>query len=278
MSLIDRYIAEVGRHLPEKDRADIEAEIRTLLEDMLEERGHQTGTPSHDKVVTEVLEQLGDPRRLAAKYTPSRRYLIGPAWYDIYINTLKRILFTALPVVATVAFIVALTKDPMDFGNAVGPVFDRMIDIGIGIVFWVTVGFIIAERSDANPNESGSAKSGAWTVAQLPKLPKNRQISIAETLTNIVFITGFTAWIVLPFIQAQGNEAVPFINPELWQIWLPVFFVLVILTLIHEVFKLIIGNWTPALMITNVILCLVSIAYIIALITTQEIINPAFLA
>ncbi|MEO5886867.1 MAG: hypothetical protein ABIQ77_04310, partial [Anaerolineales bacterium] len=42
--------------------------------------------------------------------------------------------------------------------------------------------------------------------------------------------------------------------------------------------KLIIGNWTPALMITNVILCLVSIAYIIALITTQEIINPAFLA
>ena len=36
MSLINRYIAEVGRHLPEKDRSDIEAEIRSTLEDMLE--------------------------------------------------------------------------------------------------------------------------------------------------------------------------------------------------------------------------------------------------
>jgi hypothetical protein len=39
MSLIDRYIAEVGRQLPEKDRADIEAEIRSTLEDGIEERG-----------------------------------------------------------------------------------------------------------------------------------------------------------------------------------------------------------------------------------------------
>ena len=38
MNLIDRYIAEVGRHLPEKDRSDIEAEIRSMMEDMLEER------------------------------------------------------------------------------------------------------------------------------------------------------------------------------------------------------------------------------------------------
>ena len=35
MKLIDRYIAEVGRHLPRKQRADIEAEIRSTLEDIL---------------------------------------------------------------------------------------------------------------------------------------------------------------------------------------------------------------------------------------------------
>ncbi len=38
MNLIDRYIAEVGKHLPRKNRADIEAEIRSTLEDMLDER------------------------------------------------------------------------------------------------------------------------------------------------------------------------------------------------------------------------------------------------
>src|SRR5688572_33401385 len=95
MSLIDRYVAAVGRHLPEKDRADIEAEIRSMLEDMLDERserGGQTGPSADDRVIAEVLEQVGDPRLLAYKYAPPRRYLIGPGWYDIYVKTLQRVL------------------------------------------------------------------------------------------------------------------------------------------------------------------------------------------
>jgi hypothetical protein len=86
MNLIDRYIAEVGRHLPEKNRDDIEAEIRSTLEDMVEERGHQAKS-ADDKIIAETLEQLGDPKLLAHKYTPARRYLIGPNWYDVYLKT-----------------------------------------------------------------------------------------------------------------------------------------------------------------------------------------------
>src|SRR5215207_5564278 len=278
MNLIDRYIAEVGRHLPEKSREDIEAEIGSMLEDMIDENSRQTGKPVNDEVTAAALEELGDPKLLAYQYTPARHYLIGPDWYEAYIETLKRVLATALPVVAIVTIFIALARNPIDFVDAAGQAFGRVIDVAIGILFWVTVAFIIVERTDTNPNELGSAKPGTWTVSQLPKLPKKRQISIAETLTNIVFLTGFTVWIILPFVWSQGNEAVPFLNPDLWQIWLPVFFVLVVLTLIREILKLIIGNWTQPLMITNVILCLVSIAYIIALVTTQNIFNPAFLA
>ncbi len=278
MNLIDRYIAEVGRHLPEKNREDIEAEIRSMLEDMIDENSRQTGKPVNDEVTAAAVEQLGDPKLLAYQYTPAKHYLIGPDWYEAYIETLKRVLATALPVVAIVTIFIALARNPIDFVDAAGQAFGRVIDVAIGILFWVTVAFIIVERTDTSPNELGRAKPGAWTVAQLPKLPKKRQISIAETLANIVFLTGFTVWIILPFVWSQGNESVPFLNPDLWQIWLPVFFVLVVLTLIHEVFKLIIGNWTKALMITNVILCLSSIAYIITLVTTQDVFNPAFLA
>ena len=278
MSLMDRYIAEVGRHLPEKNREDIEAEIRSMLEDMIDENRQQTIKPVNDEMIAAALEQLGDPKLLAYQYTPAKHYLIGPDWYEAYVQTPKRVLATALPVVATVTIFVALARSPIDFADALGQAFGRVIDVAIGVLFWVTVAFVIVERSDTNPSELGSAKTGAWTVSQLPKLPNKRQISIAETLTNIVFLTGFTVWIILPFVWSQGDESVPFLNPDLWQVWLPVFFVLVVLTLIHEVFKLIIGNWTKALMITNVILCLSSIAYIIALVMTQEIFNPAFLA
>jgi len=278
MNLIDRYIAEVGRHLPEKNRDDIEAEIRSMLEDMIDENRQQTSKPMNDEVIAAALEQLGDPKLLAYQYTPAKHYLIGPDWYEAYIQTLKRVLATALPVVAIVTIFIALARNPIDFVDALGQAFGRVIDVAIGILFWVTVAFIIVERTDTNPNELGSPKTGVWTVDQLPQLPKKRQISIGEALASIVFVIGYTTWVVLPFVRSQGNESVPFLNPDLWQIWLPIFFVLVVLTLIHEVFKLIIGNWTQPLMITNVILCLISIAYIITLVTTQEIFNPAFLA
>ena len=43
MNLIDRYVTDVGKYLPRRNRADIEAEIRSTLEDMLEERAQAPG-------------------------------------------------------------------------------------------------------------------------------------------------------------------------------------------------------------------------------------------
>ena len=280
MNLIDRYVDEVGRHLPEKDRTDIAAEIRSMVEDMIEERGHQPKS-ANDKVITQALEDLGDPKLLASKYSPAKHYLIGPDWYDLYLTILKRVLSTALPIVATIAFTVALTKDPLDFANAVGQAIGGVIDVGTGILFWVTVGFIIAERTDANVEDLGGSKPKAWTIDQLPKWPARRQISIGESLTNIVFFTIFVAWVLLPpfFAWLRGDEGfVHVFHPDLWNIWFPIFFVIAALTLILEFFKLKIGNWTPALTVSNVILCIGSIVYVVVLVTSQEIFNPAFLA
>ena len=46
MNLIDKYVAEVGKHLPLlKGREDIEKELKSTLEDMLEDRAGQAGRP-----------------------------------------------------------------------------------------------------------------------------------------------------------------------------------------------------------------------------------------
>jgi len=280
MSLIDRYVAEVGRHLPEKDRADIEAEIRSMLEDTLEERSErsrQNGTPVDEKIIIETLEELGDPRLLASRYAPAKRYLIGPGWYDVYIKTLQRVLFIVLPIFAAVTFMLTLAEDPLDFIDAVGEAVGSAFDVGLQIWFWMTLVFVFMERSDAIPNESLNPDTRAWTVAQLPELPRKRQISIAETVMNIATELFLMFWIALPVIRG-GSDSVPFLHPDLWNFWLPLFFVIMGLTLVHEVFQLKIGNWTPALTITNVILSLISIIYIAALVLTQDVINPAFLA
>ena len=279
MSLINRYIAEVGRHLPEKDRSDIEAEIRSMIEDMLEERGHMPASADESAIV-EALERLGDPKLLAYKYAPPKRYLIGPDWYEGYIKVLQRVLFTALPVFAIVTFVLTLTRDPLDLVNALGEAAGGAFGVGIQILFWVTLVFVLLERSGEKPDGLPALGSRAWTATQLPELPRKRQISIAESVMNIVTYLFVMIWIVLPvamdWLQTESNS-VPFLHPNLWNFWLPAFFVLMGLTLIHEVFQLKIGNWTPALTITNVILGLISIIYIAALVLTQDVVNPAFL-
>lgn len=279
MSLIDRYVAAVGKYLPEKDRADIEAEIRSMIEDILEERGHSAKS-AEESVITETLEELGDPKPLAFKYAPPKRYLIGPDWYEGYVTVLRRVLFTALPVFTIVRFILTLTGDPLDFMNAFGEALGGAFSVGIQILFWVTLVFVLLERSGEKPDGLPTPGSRAWTIDQLPELPRKRQISIAESLINIVMYLFVILWVVSPIVLArlQGDSnPVQFLHPNLWNFWLPGFFVLMGLTLIHELFQLKIGNWTPALTVTNVILGLAWIVYIAALVITQDVINPAFL-
>jgi hypothetical protein len=276
MSLIDRYIAEVGRHLPEKDRADIEAEIRSTLEDGIEEKGGV-----NEANVKSVLQEFGDPASLAEKYSSSKRYLIGPLWYDGYIETLKRVLGTAVPIVLVVMFLIEMANQP---GSVVGSLIEAVentIYVGLQITLWVTVGFIIAERTGADPNDAPSKEPRVWTPDQLPPLPRKRQMDISEVVTSMALVIGgalLIAWSPRILSIQNNGETIPFLHPNLWNLWLPIFFVLVGLTVLHELFKLVIGNWTRALTVTNVILGVAAIAYIVALITTQNMFNLAFVA
>ena len=98
---------------------------------------------------------------------------------------------------------------------------------------------------------------------------------------NIATLFFVMIWIVLPTVLSMfRGESIPvsLLHPNLSNFWLPVFFVLIGLTVILETFKLKIGTWTPALTTANIILCVLSIIYIAALVTTQEVVNPEFLA
>ena len=81
MELIDRYLHEVGRYLPKKNREDILAEIRSYLEDKLDERTN--GKPSEEDVV-EFLKEEGSPQKMAASYAPEGQYVIGPSLYPLF--------------------------------------------------------------------------------------------------------------------------------------------------------------------------------------------------
>ena len=83
MNLIDKYIAEIGKHLPRRNRADIEAEIRSTLEDMLDERKQADGSVD-EMTVVQLLKEYGAPRQVAESYS-GKQYLIGPNLYPTFL-------------------------------------------------------------------------------------------------------------------------------------------------------------------------------------------------
>lgn len=83
---IERYVHEVGRYLPRDERADIEAELRSQIQDTLEDRSG--GAPTDDEI-SAVLKEFGDPRLLALSYTRDQ-YLVGPELYPYTLAVLRR--------------------------------------------------------------------------------------------------------------------------------------------------------------------------------------------
>ncbi|HCB02526.1 MAG TPA: hypothetical protein DEP19_09100 [Anaerolineae bacterium] len=271
MSLIDRYVAEVGRHLPSSEREDIEKEIRSTLEDTLEENT-QKGKPANDENISTVLKQFGDPELLAQKYSPRKSYLIGRTWYEIYIQILKRVLGTALPIVWLVQIFVK--HDASDkLGQVLTQSFGATFNIGIHVWFWITITFVILEHVGVKPSELDGNKNREWSPERLPALPKKRQISFTDAITDLITsVVSIVGGIVLLSISPTT------LHPALFTVWVPIFLGITVLSFIHELFKLKTGNWTPALMITNVILNLVLIGFAIAFYTSQQFINPVVFA
>ncbi len=83
--LIERYVHHMGHFLPQTERAEIEAELRSQIYDQLEDRYGEA--PTVDEVTAMLLE-LGAPRRVAASYTQDQ-YLIGPELYPIMMFVLR---------------------------------------------------------------------------------------------------------------------------------------------------------------------------------------------
>ena len=90
-NLMDTYASEVGRRLPRKTRSDIQAEIRSILQDMLEERSRKTGKPVDDEMTLDILKEYGSPEKVAATYL-GERYLIGPRLYPMFMLVMRIVL------------------------------------------------------------------------------------------------------------------------------------------------------------------------------------------
>ncbi|MED4696313.1 HAAS signaling domain-containing protein [Peribacillus frigoritolerans] len=288
MELIELYIQEVTRRLPEKNRADIALELQSTIEDMLPE-------DHTEQDVKAVLLKLGDPVTLASGYRDRPMHLIGPRYYDVYISLLKMI----LPIAAVISLIALVGDNPFrDTGNTVmeailkiiGKGISSIISTGIQVFFWLTLSFAILERLDTSKDQSPVTKDlKPWTpenLKDIPNISKKKAVPMIEVFASLLGLSVFAA---LYFNAAnllgayeKRNGSLIFVTPSFNQdvlnsYWLLVSCVIIIGVLL-TIYKLFLGRWTLKLAFFHAIYQLLYTLAFIIIISNPDLLNPEFLA
>jgi hypothetical protein len=262
MDLINLYVKEVGYRLPEKMRADIEGEIRSLIEDMLEDESQQAGRqPDHEMVVS-ILERMGPPEKVAASYQPAR-YLIGPELFPHYINTIRIVLgvVTILAALAIGVSVGARVEPPPNMIEVIGIIVGGVVDAVIRALAIVTL--IFAAIQFFVPDFKIKARK--WDPRKLKAVPDYERVSIPGALGEIVIsvlalvVFNFYAhWIGLNTIQ-DGQWVHVSILTDVFTRYLPWLSLLWIFEAVFNMLLIVRGRWNAALRWTSAVISTLTI-------------------
>jgi len=192
----DRYVAATLRSLPGRQRQDIEAELRALIADTIDDRREAgVGAASAER---EVLTELGAPARLAASYSDRSLHLIGPEFYLDYLRVLTVLLSTLVPLwFVTVALVSFTDGAPAD--AAFGGALYSALETAMSIAFFTTLVFAIIERVSAVRTK----RKATWDPSSLPEV-RDKRGYFTEMIGGVIFL----AVIVIAVVLAQTLGAV----------------------------------------------------------------------
>lgn len=300
-SLIEPYVEQVVTRLPEKSRTDISRELTAMLTDMVDERlaadpaGHAgaIGPALADPAAadeaavraaeTAAVEELGDPAVLARHYRDSPDHLIGPGLMPAFRWLLKIL----LPVVAVLAALAGgitytLTAQTPQIGQMIGEVIGPVVTSLLVTFAAVVLLFVFIERvvpqDEFAKYAGGAGRAGRrWSAADLETTTASGASFRGDAIASLVVLALVALLPIVPttfFYVDGGVEGRTFVNPALWNGWLQAFYALLVLTAAMQVWKLVTGRWTRAMLAVEIALDVVFAAYLTALVTTQQVAHP----
>lgn len=278
-SMIDRYLYDVSRRLPEDIRTDVERELRSNIEDMLSEEPDEAE-------IEKVLSDLGSPGKLAVKYHPHPRYLISPEIFDDYVTVLKIVAITLSSLLAAFAVfkIIFGDTDAGAIATVVSVITSILTGVFTGIIqafFWVTIVFFLVEyygnKKDWRP----------WSPKNLPEIPSNAKYIIkpSESIAGTIFTVLFSALFLVgtlrhpPFIAwyEVGGPTAPLFTVSVVQRFLPLYLFMIGLALFVMAIKLLKGRWTVGVAISQSLYNVFNAVIGVAFISHPDIFTDAFI-
>lgn len=235
MSLLNRYIHEVGRFLPRKNREDIKAELRSSVVDTLEDR---FGTEPSESEVEGVLQEFGSPRDVAASYHPRSQYLVGPGLYPLF-RMVAWIVIAAVLGAQLLAFFVAvfIAGEPFSVLETLSALLNS-VPSSLG---WVLITFMVLQYFDAKPY----LEEEPWDPKTLPVLNPEADLKKGELVLGLVggililvLVTLFPQWI--GFLSTPGGGFYP--NPVILE-YVVLIQISLLATIMLNIYLLWKGSW-----------------------------------
>jgi hypothetical protein len=283
--IIERYIYDVMRRLPKKEREDIGKELRANIYDMLPEN-------ADENEIKTVLYELGSPASLAAKYGLRPRYLISPDIYDEYIRVLKWV----SPLVGVIVFAVglilgaveAIKNGQTNIAVFMGKTLSNGISLGLTGTFqalvWTTIGFIIAEHAGGKTKN----KKQEWKIEDLPEvLPDNKgRIPLSDSITELVLVVIFsvlalsfcTGTLPIAFMIQSGDiQVLNLFSASFLASCIPVIIVMLVVSVSASIIKIKKRRWTPFVCGAVMVSKLINLILFLYLINKPNIFSEEFI-
>ncbi len=237
-TLIDRYLAAVSENLPARQRKDTVTEIRSLIQDALDDRSKVEGKVPDDEMMAAVLKEFGSPEKIVAPYIPEK-YLVGPRLFPSFVLVLR----IALPIIAVLTLVGVwigfssagsisgadvITNLVKSLGNALSAVVQAFGNI---VLIFAILQWLLPEFKTTATGKEWDPRS-LKPISQPDKIKRGELIvEIAFTLVGLIIFNFYLdrvgiynslngQWTFRPILTSAFNAYIP---------WLDLFWVLTIL-------------------------------------------------
>ncbi|MBZ0286978.1 MAG: hypothetical protein K8I30_05145 [Anaerolineae bacterium] len=251
VDLVERYVHQVGRYLPPKERAEIEAELRSQIQDQLDDRF--AGSPTPDEVAA-VLKEFGYPYLMATSYM-GEQYLVGPTLYPIMMMVLRYGWLIIPGIVIFLNIFGALVSPPQKtFLTLLVETVGAVIQTSLIFSAVVVLIFAVVQRAMVEFKD----KESAFNPLELPKVDDPGVVERIESAFGIAIGTIFTL-VLLYWLQVGGltlrfnpndpGEVIPVSIP-----WLVTLIIIIIGQVVVHLAVLRRNRWSVGLLLAETLL------------------------
>ena len=249
MEYIERYLHQVERLLPEKEREEVVKELREILEEeVIEKQAGDLSPEVKEKNQLSVLEKFGRPESIAIKYGGGHSPLVPAELMPQFFKVLK--ILGIVYVVVFLGITVFLSRNPFDMLD--GLIRNGLMNFAIIVIIFYFIG-----KDKKNLQKT-------WKPAELPPVHAKSNVNQSELLISIsltsffiIWIAMFPEWIGYGVVKIGGPlEFIPFALDKI-QPFIPFFILLLIANVLIDIYTLIQRVWTPLLRAGNIALGLI---------------------